>query len=329
MDESARLARRAGREVVVAARASDVKPRPGDCVHLFNIQRCLDWGDLPERTRSAGARLLLTPLLHPTGDYHLRGRRGLDALAARIVPSADAYAGLRWGRKSLAARARAVLGLADSVLLSHEREERLLLDTFGLVLEPGKRQVIPVAIPDRSELDSGARDTEPSGDFVLCAGRLEPLKNSEAVARACAALQLPVGFAGSRPGMRHLGYGRGILKEGNWLGELSYSELRSTMARARVHVLASWAEVVGRVSLEAALAGAAVVLSDVGFGPDYLGRGTEGVFLFAPGDENGLKDAIAAAWERGRRPESALVERVRTRYTWEVVGPALVEAWSA
>jgi len=101
------------------------------------------------------------------------------------------------------------------------------------------------------------------------------------------------------------------------------------MSAARVHVLASWTEVVGRVSLEAALGGAAVVLSDVGFGPDYLGRESEGVFLFEPGDAAGLREAVLAAWTRGRNTESELVSRVEQRYTWEAVGPRLVEAWSA
>jgi glycosyltransferase involved in cell wall biosynthesis len=101
------------------------------------------------------------------------------------------------------------------------------------------------------------------------------------------------------------------------------------MSAARVHVLASWTEVVGRVSLEAALGGAAVVLSDVGFGPDYLGRESEGVFLFDPGDAAGLGEAILAAWARGRNPDSELVSRVEQLYTWDAVGPRLVEAWSA
>jgi glycosyltransferase involved in cell wall biosynthesis len=86
--------------------------------------------------------------------------------------------------------------------------------------------------------------------------------------------------------------------------------------------------VVGRVSLEAALSGASVVLSDVGFGPDYLGRETEGVFLFEPGDDEGLVRALQGAWARGRSLDSDLVRRVQEHYTWESVGPRLMEAWS-
>jgi glycosyltransferase involved in cell wall biosynthesis len=186
---------------------------------------------------------------------------------------------------------------------------------------------VPVAIP--AEARGAASHPAQQGDHVLCAGRLEPLKNSDLVGRVCAGLGLPLVFAGPGSGLRHLGYARRSLHGASWLGELSYLRLRDAMSVARVHVLASWTEVVGRVSLEAALGGAAVVLSDVGFGPDYLGRGTEGVFLFEPGDEAGLAAAMQAAWARGRKPDSELVDRVAQRYTWDVVGPRLLEAWSA
>ena len=83
------------------------------------------------------------------------------------------------------------------------------------------------------------------------------------------------------------------------------------MKQARVHVLASWTEVVGRVSLEAALAGAAVVASDTGHAARYLGRESEGVFL---------------AWLRGATPTSELANRVRERFTWDVVAPRFLEA---
>jgi glycosyltransferase involved in cell wall biosynthesis len=98
------------------------------------------------------------------------------------------------------------------------------------------------------------------------------------------------------------------------------------MTQARVHVLASWTEVVGRVSLEAALAGAAVVASDTGHAARYLGRGSEGVFLFDPEEHGALERALDAAWLRGATPSSAVSQRVRERFTWDVVAPRFLEA---
>jgi len=327
IEESARFGRTMGYDVRVVTRASAVLPQTEDRVHLFNIQRSLDWGDLPERTLAAGARLLVSPLFHPLETYHREGRRGLGRLLAQVVPDADRFARLRWQGRNATARATAVLGLAELVLLSHDSEADLIHQHFGLRLGQDQQRVVPVAVP--AGVESPERSELPVGDFVLCAGRVEPLKNSEMVGRVCAELGFPLVFAGPGPGARHLGYVRQSLHGAAWLGPLAYPNLRQAMGAARVHVLASWTEVVGRVSLEAALGGAAVVLSDVGFGPDYLGRGTEGVFLFEPGDEAGLAVALQAAWSRGRKPESALVERVQQRYTWDAVGPRLIEAWSA
>ena len=331
MEEAARFGARAGWQVQLATSAREVRPRSGDRVHLFNIQRCLDWGDLPERSKAAGAKLLLSPLYHPLDVYHLEGRRGLDRFLAKVVPDSSRFAELRWGGRDLGHRARTILKLADRILLSHPGEAELLNTEFGVPLAASRTGVIPVAVPANANIESAQlkEDTIIEQDFVLCAGRIEPLKNTEAVGRACAGLELPLIFAGPAPGLRHVGYVPGAMHGASWTGELDYPALRKLMSRARVHVLASWTEVVGRVSLEAALSGASGVLSNVGFCPDYLGRDTEGVFLFEPGDDEGLTRALEGAWARGRRPDSELVRRVQERYTWEAVGPRLMEAWAA
>ena len=320
--ESAEVARRAGLDVCVTTDPRAVHPETGDVVHLVGVQRCHDWRDLPERARAAGARLLVTPLYHPLGLYHRRGRWGLARLGARLIEDPDRLAGLRWGRRGVRDRAVEVLSLADQLLLCHEDEAFVLADELEIELSPDRLAVVPVAIDQ--ELPEAAG---PDEDFVLCAGRIEPLKNPALVRSAVRALGYPLRFVGEGPGLRHAGYAWRLRRSRDHLGPRSYPELRALMTRARVHVLGSWTEVVGRVTLEAALAGAAVVLPDVGFCPDYL-RGCEGAFVYAPGQPAELTEALEAAWERGRRTDSALVERVRERFTWNAVGPLLLEAWT-
>jgi glycosyltransferase involved in cell wall biosynthesis len=317
VEESAGVARAAGLEVRIEHDAAAVRPDRGDVVHLFCLQRCHDWGDLPERARAAGARLLLTPLWHPLERYHRDGRRGLDGLAAKVVRDPDTLAGWRWGRGGVTARAAEVLAIADLVLLAHRNEQPLL--PHAKAASPRER-VIPVAIAASVPLLGPA---PPRDDFIACVGRIEPLKNPTAVAAAARSLDLPVRFLGARGGLRHAGYGRDLDPLA-----LPYGAVRAWLSRARVHVLASWTEVVGRATLEAALGGAAVVLTDVGHAPDMLGRDTEGVFVVEPGDAEALRRAVRSAWVRGRRDESPLVRRVRDRFTWDAVGPALVEAWT-
>jgi len=333
LHEMGELLRSCGWEVKQGLVAREVTPQLGDLVLLSSIQRCHDWGTLPERSVSAGASLVVLPLYHPLDRYHRCGRHGLDALLAWALPDADRFAALRWGKLNLRSRAKQVLALANRVLVVHEDEELWLKQDFEF-RGGAQTRVVPVAVHDH--LAGGQLPCRPFGasDFVLCAGRIEPLKNSLAVLRASSELGLPVAFAGALPGARHALYGARMRRElrghgeqrARWLGELPYEHLRALMGEARVHVLASWTEVVGRVSLEAALAGAAVVASDTGHAARYLGRDSEGVFLFDPEREGDLERALAGAWRRGVAPRGELALRVRDRFTWEVVAPAFLEA---
>jgi glycosyltransferase involved in cell wall biosynthesis len=332
--EMGELLREGGWRVTEALAATEVMPQAGDLVLLSSIQRCHDWGRLPERSVAVGASLVVVPLYHPLGLYHRRGRYGLDALLARVLPGADRFAALRWGKLNLRSRAAQVLALADRVLLVHEDEELWLSQDFDFRGGEQTTRVVPVAV--HAHLPAGPVPARPFGerDFVFCAGRIEPLKNSLAVLRASSSLGLPVAFAGALPGIRHALYEARMRSElrghgeqrARWLGELPYEQLRGLMAEARVHVLASWTEVVGRVSLEAALAGAAVVASDTGHAARYLGRDSEGVFLFDPERVGDLERALDEAWQRGSSPSGDLVLRVRDHFTWEVVAPRFLEA---
>jgi glycosyltransferase involved in cell wall biosynthesis len=320
--EAAAVLRAAGWSAVVENDPSAVRPQRGDTVLLHNLQRCPDWGDLPERARAAGARVVLVPLFHPLDRYHREGREGLDGLAARWVRDPLRFASLRWGSGDLVARAGALIQSADLVLLAHPREAQALHAAFGAA--PKASAVVPPAVPailPRVEIEP------PFPDFVLCAGRVEPLKNSLGVLEAADALGIPVVFAGALPGLRHAGYARRFLarlerSRSVHVGSRSPAEVRALMRRARVGVLASWTEVLGRVSVEAALEGAAVVASDVGFLPDLLAG--PGLALVPPGDAPGLRAALGTAWEQGR-PDGRLAAAARA-LTWDVVGPALLRA---
>jgi glycosyltransferase involved in cell wall biosynthesis len=331
--ESAEVLTGAGWDARVAWTPDEARAllRGDDVLHLWNVQRTPDWGDLPAVARARGCKVVVTPLLHPVDRYHLQGRRGLDALAARVIRDADRFAALRRGRWDLARDAARQLAAADAVLLAHEAERGWLADWCGVSL-PGA-VVVPPAVP--ADPGGGSVASSPfARDFVLCVGRIEPLKNPMAVLRAAGRLRLPVAFVGGIPSARHLLHGRAFRRVARgpgarWLGELPATAVRALMRAARVHVLASWTEVLGRVSVEAALEGCAVVATDVGHAPDLLGRTTPGLFLAPPGDDSALTEALSAAWAHGRaEPTSPLRERART-LTWAAVAPALVAAYEA
>ena len=92
--------------------------------------------------------------------------------------------------------------------------------------------------------------------------------------------------------------------------------LASAYASAAVHVLPSWMETCGLVSLEAALAGVPLVGSTFGHELEYL----EGDAWYAdPGDAESLHKAVIEAWEAGRNhPRArAMKRKVLERFNWE------------
>jgi glycosyltransferase involved in cell wall biosynthesis len=330
IQESADVYRAGGRAVEVIAEPRKARIAAGDVLHLHNIQRVLDWDDLPERARAAGARVFVTPLYHPVGDYHRRGRRGIDAGLAKLVTDHDVFAGLRWGTtRGLRERAHRLLEMADRVFLVHEGERDLLQQDIGEFATPST--VVPVAIPD--EAPAAAQGELFSGPFVACVGRIEPLKAPLEVLDAAARANAPIAFVGPPAGARHAGYvarfraaalaaGRSRVR---FLGELPRRDVLALLRRAHAHVLGSWTEVVGRSTLEAAAQGAAVIATDVGFAPRYL-EGTPARFVPA-GDVDALTEAIRLAMAEPRPgTDGALAERVRRRFTWNAVGPTLLEA---
>ena len=325
LNETAQVLGQSGLAVNIAATPREAIDTlaPGDTLHLWNAQRPWDWGGAPEAAKDRGARVLLTPLLHPTDLYHREGRVGLDAAAARIVRDAERFAALRSGHWDARRRVREVLALTDRVLLAHPREASMLEEWCGLL--PKRTAVVPPAIPAIDPEDV----TSPFEDFVLCAGRIEPLKNPLATLRAARRLHLPVVFVGSRVPGRHLAHGRRFRKllgsGARWMGPVSPAHLRGLMRKARVHVLASWTEVLGRVTVEAALEGCAVVATEVGHAPAYLGD-TDGATWVPPGDDEALTAALAHAWQRGRPRDGALREAASS-LLWEAVTPALVGAY--
>ena len=125
LKETAQVLEQNGLAVKIAATPGEAISAlaPGDTLHLWNAQRPWDWGDAPEAAKDRGARVLLTPLLHPTDLYHREGRVGLDAAAARIVRDAERFAALRSGHWDARRRVREVA----------ERQDQVRVDVTGQV----------------------------------------------------------------------------------------------------------------------------------------------------------------------------------------------------
>jgi glycosyltransferase involved in cell wall biosynthesis len=186
-------------------------------------------------------------------------------------------------------------------------------------------QIVPNGVdPARfAEQPSATQDR----NSVVCLGRIEPHKNQLGLIEALRGTGLRLVIAGyAHPD--HLAYADRCRAAGaGWVdvrGEVSDDDAAALLRSAKVHVLASWFETTGLVSLEAALAGCNVVSTDRGYAREYLG---DWAWYCDPADPASIRRAVTQAWQAP--PQTALRDHVLAHYTWDHVGRATVAAYEA
>ncbi len=189
--------------------------------------------------------------------------------------------------------------------------------------------VVPNGVDPRFEDADPAlfRSIHGAGDFVLYAGRIEPRKNVLGLVHAAKRAGFPVVVIGDAPPgcEAYLAACRDAGRDmTTWYKGVAHDDprLASAFAAARVFALPSWFETPGLAALEAALAGAAVVVTPLGCTREYFGDSVE----YAPPDRpHAIAAALDRAWSRG--PREDLRRRIRDRYLWPHVARRTAEAY--
>jgi glycosyltransferase involved in cell wall biosynthesis len=175
-------------------------------------------------------------------------------------------------------------------------------------------RAIPYGVHVPDEL--GEEDAEPT---VLYVGRLSPEKNIDVIAEATEGL--PRIVAGDGP-LRHL--------LPDTLGFLGPAEVSALYDRASVVVLASQAEGLPNVVLEAMAHGKTVVATPVGGIPTVIRDGETGL-LVPPRDAEALRHAIVTALgdaDLRRRLGAAARERVEAYCSWRRVTDLTLDVYA-
>ncbi len=196
---------------------------------------------------------------------------------------------------------------ADAVICVSAAEEAMVLRDHPEVA--GKLTVIPNGV-DADSLRAAVPYDEPV-PTVLGVGRLEPYKRFDLLIRAMAevpdAQLVVVGAGGQQPDLHRLAADLGMSGRVRILGGLSDAEVRRWFATARVFVSLSEHEAFGIAPLEAAVAGARVVLSDIAAHRELADRFLGPIATFSPTHAAGVAEDIRGAL-RDRDGIPALVE---------------------
>jgi glycosyltransferase involved in cell wall biosynthesis len=289
-------------------------------LHLFGMSR--EGLELARQAQAVGTPVVLSPIcwFEPAALWHLEASlpRKIGALASwtsrRIVPILPSW------RRNL-------LKLCARILPNSQSEAQQLKELFGV--DPRRITVVPNGVQDGFRRSSPwlFRERYRIGDFVLFVGRVEPRKNTLGLIRAARSLRLPLVIVGDAP-LAWSSYLKQCLDAGGdrvcWLGKLVHEDplLASAYAAARVFALPSWFETPGLAALEAALAGAAVVITPLGSTQEYFGHRVE---YCRPDRADEIASAILRSWSRG--PNPGLADYVASNYLWPEVAKRTAEVY--
>jgi Flp pilus assembly protein TadD/glycosyltransferase involved in cell wall biosynthesis len=151
-------------------------------------------------------------------------------------------------------------------------------------------------------------------DFILCVGRIESRKNQlmllKAMERESHTIVLAAGGFTYQPDYDQAV--RAFKRDGQTLilGKLSQQQLSDAYAASKIHVLPSWYELPGLVSMEAASIGKNVVVTDMGTTRDYF---EDHALYCDPASPESVKNATLAAWYS--EPKAATSEHIRA-FNW-------------
>ncbi|MBI4567950.1 MAG: glycosyltransferase [Planctomycetes bacterium] len=327
-----------------------------DLVHCFNLTRAAETLQKARQARRRGVPCVVTAIHHDLREYNRLGRVGLGRWAFHLAGSDDGLERLRAifhaargaaeraglvgagrgsrgagrgarGASTVDARRRAA-ALAARVIF-HCEEERAAFEAALGPLRPGAARIVPLGISEEFVNGDPARFRAwfGAGDFVLAVGRVEDLKNQCAVLDALGGTGLPALFVGE-VNRRHRWYARRFfakLKEtpnARHAPRLPPAVFTGAFAAARVHVLASWSESAGLVSLEAGAAGARVVTTARSFARAYLGNDA---WHCDPASVGSIRAALLAAWRAPEPPP--LKARLYPRFSWENAAAELARVY--
>ncbi|MDB5023650.1 MAG: glycosyltransferase family 4 protein [Mucilaginibacter sp.] len=302
-----------------------------DLLHFFNLTRP---ADILYHSKKAKKPFVISTILCNYTEYDQHHRRGVGILFGFLPPNSIEYLKTiaRWvlGKDHLASKEylwkgqrRSIIEVLKSsamVLPNSESEYRRIIGAYTCSL---KHMVVPNGVDPYLFRRNCA--VEKDANLVLNVARIEGIKNQLNLIRALNNTQFNLLIIGSHAPNQKAYYDEcRSIAAGNitFIDHMRQEELLKYYEKAKVHILPSWFETTGLSSLEAAVMGCNIVITDKGDTREYFGNTA---FYCDPGKPESILAAVEKA--SSSKYNESLHEMILKRFTWKQAATETLKAY--
>jgi glycosyltransferase involved in cell wall biosynthesis len=315
-----------------------------DIVHLFNITRPHETYTQYKNAKSQNKPVVLTPLYQNFDEWDEKGRYGMQSFFMKTIPDRNTKELFKLFLRAMTniklyqqffsqltngyvQQQQKVLSNVNALLLNSELEMKQLEDDLGI---HNKYHVVPNGIDKNFSHSNPELFVEKHGvhDFILCVANFSSIKNHISLIQSLKNTGLKLVLIGN-PQKNHKKYFQLIQREANKdsniivITDAQKDMIKSAYAAAKVHVLPSWFETCGLVSLEAGLSGCNIVSTNRGYAREYLGNLAK---YCNPSDTNSIKNAVLEAFQA---PKSDLLKNhILEHFSWEITAQKTFQVYN-
>lgn len=305
-----------------------------DLLHFFNITRP---ADILYHSKKSRKPFVVSTILCNYSEYDKHHRKGIGMLFSWLPGDSIEYVKTigRWllGKDHLSTISYTWKGQRNSIieilqraafiLPNSESESRRLQQAYLNKAKKIKYIVVPNGINPR--LFKYNRSIKKDDLLVLCVARIEGIKNQANLIKALNNTKYRLLIIGAHaPNQKNYYQQCRGLAAGNvsFIDHIPQDELVRYYERAKVHILPSWFETTGLSSIEAAVMGCSIVITDKGDTREYFG---DEAFYCDPADP---KQILFAVEKASRAPFSErLRQKILKQYTWKQAAIQTLKAY--
>jgi glycosyltransferase involved in cell wall biosynthesis len=297
---------------------------PYDVLHFFNIIRP---ADILKHIKYSGKPYVISTIYLDYSEFEKKIRRGITGLIFKFF-SRDFIEYLKVIARALLNKEKIIS--PSYLLLGHRRSIKKIIKGAYVLLPnshseyerivahyktPKRFMVIPNGI-DPDFFQKGNPGTVVRDDtLIICAGRVEGRKNQLNLIKALNGTNYNLIIIGS-PAVNQINYYETCKKTAasniRFINNVDQKKLIEYYQRSKVHVLPSWFETTGLSSLEAAVMGCNIVITDKGDTKEYF---ENYAFYCDPASPESIYEAVRKA--SAEKNNEILRNKILTKYTWQ------------